>query len=64
MTFLLRMYIPALILLLMNYFGFYTNLVILLFESVTTTPNLLGYLTVASTIVAILLWLWWNWRSF
>lgn len=55
MTFLFKMYIPALILLLINYLGFYTNRVILFCESVTTTPNLLGYFTLARTIDAILL---------
>ena len=56
-TFLFRIYIPALILLLINYLGFSTNFEILLFESVTTTPNLLGSFTVARTIEANLLWL-------
>jgi hypothetical protein len=64
MTFLLRMYIPALILLLMNYFGFYTKRRILLFSSVTTTPNLLGSLTVAKTIDAVLLRLLWKSSNF
>ena len=64
MTFLFSMYMPALILLLMNYFGFYTKLMILLFSSVTTTPNLLGSLTVAKMIEAILLWLLWKSNNF
>lgn len=57
-------YIPALTLLLINYFGFSTNLNILFYSFITTTPYRLGSWTVDKTMLAFFPCFLWNYSNY